>query len=147
MLKGGFPIRKWCSNSQEVLEGIPEVDRETLVPIKDTSANGVIKTLGILWDPKKDLFLFNKSSDQMDKEDKVTKRHILSQIARLFDPLGLVSPVIIEAKMMMQCLWTSSLDWDDQVEGDLLRRWTDFQRSLCQLNSFEIPRCVVVPDV
>ncbi|XP_065090813.1 uncharacterized protein LOC135711775 [Ochlerotatus camptorhynchus] len=48
MLKGGFPIRKWCSNSEDVLEGIPEGNRETLVPIQDSSANEVFKALGLL---------------------------------------------------------------------------------------------------
>ncbi|XP_065092430.1 uncharacterized protein LOC135713271 [Ochlerotatus camptorhynchus] len=48
MLKGGFPIRKWCSNSEDVLEGIPDGNRETLVPIQDSSGNEVIKALGLL---------------------------------------------------------------------------------------------------
>lgn len=146
MLKGGFPIRKWCSNSEEVLEGIPDADRETLVPIQESSANEVIKALGLLWDPKRDLFLFNRSPEATKLEDKTTKRNVLSQIARLFDPLGLVSPVIVEAKMIMQCLWAAKIGWDDPLEGELLQRWEEFQTSLAQLCDLEIPRCVVVPD-
>ncbi|XP_065081193.1 uncharacterized protein LOC135703798 [Ochlerotatus camptorhynchus] len=146
MLKGGFPIRKWCSNSEDVLEGIPEGNQETLVPIQDSSANEVIKALGLLWDPKKDLFLFFKSSEPTDNVDKPTKRRVLSQIAKLFDPLGLVSPVIVEAKMILQCLWATNLGWDEPMEGELLQRWTEFQTSLSHLNNFKTPRCVVVPD-
>ncbi|XP_065078260.1 uncharacterized protein LOC135701404 [Ochlerotatus camptorhynchus] len=144
MLNGGFLIRKWCFNSEDVLEGIPEGNRETLVPIQDSSANEVIKALGLLCDPKKDLFLFFKSSEP--NEDKPTKRRVLSQIAKLFDPLGLVSPVIVEAKMIMQCLWATNLGWDEPMEGELFQGWTELQTSLSHLNNVKIPRCVVVPD-
>ncbi|XP_062557264.1 uncharacterized protein LOC134222137 [Armigeres subalbatus] len=141
MLKGGFPIRKWCSNSGAVLEGVPDEDRESLVTIQDLSANEVIKTLGLLWDPKKDLFLFNKSFEPTDDKDNVTKRRVLSQIAKIFDPLGLVSPVIVE--IIMQKVWATQIDWDDTVEGDLLKHWMEFKAALSQLNNFKIPRCVV----
>ncbi|XP_055590539.1 uncharacterized protein LOC129742636 [Uranotaenia lowii] len=146
MLKGGFPIRKWCSNSEDVLEGIPDADREILVPIQDSCANEVIKALGLLWDPKRDLFLFHKSPEQTKDDSQPTKRKVLSQTARLFDLSGLVSPVSVEAKMIMQSLWAANIGWDDPVKSDLLHRWEEFQKWLTQLGKLEVPRCVVAPE-
>ncbi|XP_065079562.1 uncharacterized protein LOC135702458 isoform X1 [Ochlerotatus camptorhynchus] len=146
MLKGGFPVKKWCSNSEEVLDGIPEEDRETLVSIQDSSANQVIKALGLLWDPKKDQFLFRVAVDPVEDSKQVTKRSVLSQIAKIFDPLGLLAPVIVEAKMIMQCLWACSVGWDDPLDGEILHRWEEFQTSLDELSNIEIPRCIVIPE-
>ncbi|XP_062533633.1 uncharacterized protein LOC134202631 [Armigeres subalbatus] len=56
--RGMFPIKKWCSNDEDVLEGVPEQDRETLVRIQDSSTNETIRALGILWNPRSDMFLF-----------------------------------------------------------------------------------------
>lgn len=146
MLKGQFPIRKWCSNNDNVLEGVPEEHREKLVPIEECSANETIKTLGLVWNPKSDQFLFLKKLECVPEDVNITKRYILSQIAKLFDPLGFISPVIVLAKVIMQKLWTSSLGWDDSVDGDLLIEWKVFHESLINLNDIQIPRCVVVDE-
>lgn len=102
--KGGFPVHKWCANDQRILEGVPESDRETLVQLNEISANEVIKTLGLLWSPAGDEFLFTINTDLSDTS-AVTKRIMFSKIAKLFDPLGLVSPVIVLAKHLMQKTW------------------------------------------
>ncbi|XP_055591270.1 uncharacterized protein LOC129743309 [Uranotaenia lowii] len=134
------------SSAKLRVEGIPDADRETLVPIQDSSVYEVFKALGLLWDPKGDLFLFHKSPEQTKDDFQPTNRKVLSQIAKLFDALGLVSPVIVEAKMIMQSLWAANIGWDDPVNGDLLHRWEEFQTWLTQLGKFDIPRCVVVSE-
>ncbi|XP_062538146.1 uncharacterized protein LOC134206445 [Armigeres subalbatus] len=144
--KGMFPIRKWCSNDDEVLEGVPYRDREQLVRIEEASTIDTIRSLGILWNPRSDQFLFWRNPDLVQLDEKVTKRSVLSHIAKLFDPLGLISPVIVLAKSIMQQLWANSLEWDEPIEGELLNKWLVFQRSLMQLNEIEIPRCVVARE-
>ncbi|XP_055623505.1 uncharacterized protein LOC129766930 [Toxorhynchites rutilus septentrionalis] len=93
---GGFHLRKWASNSEAVLEGVPEADLEVKIPIEE---NGSIKALGMQWQPCSDEFHF---SYQQTEILQPTKRIILSQIASLFDPLGLLSPIIVKAKLVMQ---------------------------------------------
>ncbi|XP_058839198.1 uncharacterized protein LOC131694734 [Topomyia yanbarensis] len=146
MAKGKFPIRKWCSNDDEVLEGIPERDREKLRRIEDSRANETIRALSILWNSRSDQFLFWRSPESIQLEQKVTKRNVLSQIAKLFDPLGLISPVIVLAKSIMQQLWDDGLGWDETLESKTLSRWMNFHQSLVGLNEIQIPRCVVVPE-
>ncbi|XP_065086542.1 uncharacterized protein LOC135708380 [Ochlerotatus camptorhynchus] len=74
--KGGFPVHKWCSNDQRILEGVPESERETLVQLNEISANEVIKTLGLLWCPNSDEFLFAINPD-LSEMSPVTKRRPL----------------------------------------------------------------------
>ena len=69
-----------------------------------------------------------------------TKRAVLSDIARLFDPLGWVSPVLIPAKILLQDLWIAGLDWDDELPDELRERYVRFRESLKDIESIRIPR-------
>jgi len=59
-----------------------------------------VKTLGVIWDAKEDIFTFK--SKQIESQFKLTKRSVLKKIATLFDPLGFLSPFTIRAKVLMQ---------------------------------------------
>ncbi|XP_058828458.1 uncharacterized protein LOC131688285 [Topomyia yanbarensis] len=136
---GGFHLRKWASNCTAALEGVPEADLEIRIPV-ELNGNETIKTLGIHWQPCSDEFLF---SYQPHKILQPTKRIILSQIASLFDPLGLLAPIIIKAKLVMQRLWELKVDWDETPPGELINDWLVLAQNLSVLNSFQIPRRVI----
>lgn len=136
---GGFHLRKWASNSTEVLQGVPEEDLEMKVPIELNEPN-TIKTLGIHWQPCSDKFLFSVLPPKILQP---TKRSILSSIASLFDPLGLLAPIIIQAKLLMQRLWELKVDWDTVPPGELINIWHNFAQDLALLNSFQVPRRVI----
>ncbi|XP_065093422.1 uncharacterized protein LOC135714080 [Ochlerotatus camptorhynchus] len=140
---GGFPIHKWSSNSPEILRNIPEEEKEKPFELENISGCEVIKTLGILWDPVTDEFLFAVPEAEKIEMEKITKRYVLSQIARLYDALGLVSPIVVLAKLIMQDLWASELGWDEQLKEEQLRAWQMFACSLPDLSSMRIPRGVV----
>ncbi|XP_028410511.1 uncharacterized protein LOC114533212 [Dendronephthya gigantea] len=90
----GFPLRKWASNSEDILTDIPEED--TLSSLEITSQEGSpSKTLGVLWDAKKDVFVFHVKPP--DKNEIHTKRNVLSTIASLYDPLQFLSSFILRA--------------------------------------------------
>ncbi|XP_053699038.1 uncharacterized protein LOC128746009 [Sabethes cyaneus] len=136
---GGFYLRKWTSNSIEALEGVPEADLEMKVPI-ELNESSTVKTLGINWQPCSDEFMF---SIQLPQILQPTKRNILSSIASLFDPLGLLAPIIVQAKVIMQQLWELKVDWDTTPPGELIHSWQVFAQNLVLLNSFQIPRRVI----
>jgi hypothetical protein len=73
---------------------------------------------------------------------KVTKRSILSISSQIFDPLGLLSPVTVKAKMLMQELWSLKLGWDESVPTVLHSTWTEWRQELHLINQFEIPRYI-----
>ena len=54
---------------------------------------------------------------------------MLSEIAKLFDPLGWLGPVVIRAKALMQDLWLSGIGWDDSLPLNLSERWEKFCRN------------------
>ena len=69
--------------------------------------------------------------------DKVTKRGVLSKSSKLFDPLGLVTPILVSLKIFIQDLW---IDWDHHVNEDLHATWTFIRKGLGSLESIKIPR-------
>lgn len=101
----GFPLRKWASNSPKVLEQVAKSEREINLPLNFDSPDA-IKTLGIQWHPAKDTFKFKINLPEISMH---TKRSVLADIARLFDPLGWISPCIIRAKLILQQLWLREL--------------------------------------
>ncbi|XP_049874497.1 uncharacterized protein LOC126372693 [Pectinophora gossypiella] len=104
---GCFEMVKWSSNARDVLSTVPESHRLT-DPV-DLDKDESLKILGMQWFPASDLFKFT-----ITPSDRVcTKRNMLSTIARLWDILGLVGPVIVTAKILIKELCSLKLDWDD----------------------------------
>ncbi|XP_055589816.1 uncharacterized protein LOC129741997 [Uranotaenia lowii] len=136
----GFPLRKWASNDNSVLEGIPEKDLEPLIQVGDQE---VIKTLGVGWNPMNDVFQFINVKNSNEVIRSLTKRQMVSKILRLYDPIGLIQPVIITAKILMQDLWTHNISWDDEVPDRSLQQWRIFEASLTELKSIEIQRMTI----
>lgn len=77
-----------------------------------------------------------------DGTKTTTKQFVLSTIAKIYDPLGLVSPIIVKAKLFMKKLWLLKLDWEDTLPSEMHTEWNDFITKLSQLSSIEIPRWI-----
>ncbi|XP_039311334.1 uncharacterized protein LOC113006065 [Solenopsis invicta] len=136
LLKGGFHLRKWTSNYDELLSEIPVSDRleDNSVEFDEDSS---FKVLGISWSPILDRFHFRI---QILEFPVISKRSVLSAISRFFDPLGWIAPVVITAKIFMQELWLRKVDWDSPLSSDLEERWTEYSHSLTDLKEISIPR-------
>lgn len=110
-----------------------------------------MKTLGLTWFPSTDTLGFQFTIPSLDVDEILTKRTILSVIATLFDPLGLLGAVITTAKIFMQQLWTirdengKSLDWDQSLPSTVGEAWRKFHELLPLLNQPRIERCVIIP--
>ncbi|GFY55467.1 uncharacterized protein TNIN_357491 [Trichonephila inaurata madagascariensis] len=70
-------------------------------------------------------------------------RDVLSQIARIFDPLGLLGPVISKAKFFIQQLWLLKLEWHEKLPVPVAAEWASFVQSLPVLEKLKIPRFVL----
>ncbi|XP_018362808.1 PREDICTED: uncharacterized protein LOC108760980 [Trachymyrmex cornetzi] len=134
LLRGGFQLRKWASNSLDLLRNLAasQTDMRNHLLQDET-----LKVLGISWLPHDDAFRF-----LVDTSSPVTptKRSILSVIARLYDPLGWAAPVVIVAKILLQELWLVKCDWDTPLPDELGHRWVAYYDNLDNLNSIWIPR-------
>ena len=98
----GFPLRKWSANSSELLSHIPK-DWLVVNPSDSQNLFKEQKLLGIRCNSESDSLSFNVEA--LNDQGHVTKRKVLSVIASLYDPLGLLSPVIVEGKIFMEILW------------------------------------------
>ncbi|GFT73160.1 integrase_H2C2 domain-containing protein [Trichonephila clavipes] len=105
-----------------------------------------IKVLGVYWNPKHDCFSFRV---KIDLHELNTKRDVLSTIARIYDPLGLLGLVVAKAKIFLQKLWMLKIDWTDLLPDTINREWRQFVESLQVVNDININRCIVVeqPEV
>lgn len=136
MNRGGFHLRKWAANDDALLTDIPSEEHETAVghALLDDDA---IKVLGITWFPREDVFRHRVTLTDTTAK---TKRAVLSFIAKLYDPLGWVAPVIITAKILIQELWLHKIGWDEEVEEEILRRWRAYCDGLSELERVRVPR-------
>lgn len=104
-------IRTFLSNSKAVHEAIPPEDRQE--KFAGTTRSGqIIKVLGVPWDSSQDtLFLtINETQKHFD-----TKRKLLSFLSAIYDPLGLMQPILLPLKLLLQELWKAGYEWDDQI--------------------------------
>ncbi|XP_078043950.1 uncharacterized protein LOC144473703 [Augochlora pura] len=116
---GGFHLRKWAGNSTDLLCQIS----------KSAHSHAV------------DLTFFD-DSELKSSDNPMTKRELFSEIAKLYDPLGWLSPVVIRAKILMQSQWLEKIQWDEPVSANALMTWNSFCKDWGKLNELKIPRWI-----
>ncbi|XP_038058753.1 uncharacterized protein LOC119730035 [Patiria miniata] len=140
LVLGGFKLRKWISNSREVLQTIPPSERTKTVLSLDLDREllPTERALGVLWDVESDVFTF----DVHVSSKPMTRRGLLSIVSSVYDPLGFASPFILTAKMLFQELCRRKIGWDDSIPDEIARQWERWLADLPQLKSLSIPRCI-----
>ena len=151
LMAGGFPLRKWAANDHRLLNHLP---KEWLAeePINDSLVPESHTLLGLIWNPASDNFGF--ASDFPDIAPPLTKRKVLSLLAKLYDPLGILSPLTIRSKVFFQSLWSfeihesfndssspkRKLGWDDSLPENLTQIWNSIYSDLKEVRSLSVPR-------
>ncbi|XP_076223029.1 uncharacterized protein LOC143174456 [Nomia melanderi] len=137
--QAGMHLRKWATNCPDVITtpGSNNNSQETIIE-RDP------KTLGLSWSPRTDELNF---MIQLDNNRRTTARTILSEIARLFDPLGLLGPFIVIAKLILQRLWQIQAGWDESVSQDLSTQWLEYGEDIQQIQTLKIPRCTIATNL
>lgn len=131
----GMQLSKWASNELAMLESLPTESIEKPIELGGVD---IIKTLGLFWSPKTDAFQYSIKMD--DVKGKITKRQLLSEASKLFDPMGWVAPCIIIPKILFQSLWSLTLGWDDALPKNVLEKWLEFRQELPHLEKLHIRR-------
>lgn len=138
---GHFILRKWVSNDAQVISDISPSNISNSV--LNLGKNESCKTLGIQWVPVSDNLKYNIKQSNLVTNKPVTKRNILSIIAQIYDPLNLLSPVIITFKLIIQRLWSLKIPWDSLIPSDLEKLFIKCLKGLPCLNDLFIPRTVI----
>ncbi|XP_069115378.1 uncharacterized protein [Argopecten irradians] len=132
MLNGGFNLRSWASNC----DSLNELAKSKDVLDKDKQ----VKVLGLRWDSNKDTITYVQKPISDVDETLLTKREILSQSSKIFDPLGIISPVTVRGKILMQEIWRRKFDWDEILPEDIRCQWMELSYDLRKVSTTEIPR-------
>ena len=124
-------LRDWMSNSKEVLDKIP---------LYDQAANRrKMKILGLLWSVEEGNMAVTY---HMNNNPILSKRTFLRQIASIYDPLGLFSPVTLSGKLFLQTLWNKKMSWDNHLSVQDKTQWNDISQDLKALSGCCFPRYI-----
>ncbi|XP_047992845.1 uncharacterized protein LOC125231433 [Leguminivora glycinivorella] len=133
----GMNIRDWMSNDKEFMDKIPKQER--------AKPESEMKILGLVWNLKNDTLRLNLNNDTFESEtvDRgITKKGVLRMLARLYDPCGFVSPLVLPGKLLFQEICTRKFKWDETLPEDLLTSWRNIIKDLKAVNEVELPRHV-----
>jgi len=107
---GGFKVKGWLSNKAKKSSTDQEERKEAAI------LHGVSeeKVLGVAWNNHTEVFTFKVKPELLlfQEPTLLSKRKILSQVARIYDPIGFASAFLIKAKIGLQELWEKGIDWD-----------------------------------
>ena len=133
--------RKITSNSKAVMESVPESERGKSRNITGLAIGNqfVAKTLGAIWLADDDVFTFHMENPEIKDW---TKRRLCSTHAQLFDPLGLIAPFTITARILLQQCWREGVNWDEDVPTEVLSKWQNWVESLPDLQNLRFDRCL-----
>ena len=99
-----------------------------------------------MWDSNKDTLTINfeemLSLQELLEIPFLTKRVLLSSVAKVFDPMGLISPSIILMKILFQNLCKNGVDWDDPVDSGTQKAWDLWLKDLTEAKTFSVNRCI-----
>lgn len=136
---GKMTLRKWASNDVSVLKNVPIENRANNMNF-EINKNESIKTLGVYWTPKTDDLHFTIDMSKLSQSDRITKRKLLSDASKIFDPCGILSAITVKAKIMMQEIWKKGTDWDSLVHEEIQSEWNQYKKELPLIESIKLPR-------
>lgn len=134
---GGFNLTKFVVNDSQLLTEIAVADRAKEVSISPC----VSKALGIHWDVTGDYFYYVNQS--VVDTSRVTRRSVLKQVASMYDPLGVILPVIIQGRIIFQESTRLRLHWDSPLPESLTSKWLSWLQNLQNLSEIHVDRCLV----
>ena len=98
---GRFRLTKWLLDSKDILQTLSPAERSPKLVKLDLKDIPTERALGIIWDPQEDILQIKT----INKDSMLTKRGLLSFIRSIYDPIGIISPLILEPKLIIQELW------------------------------------------
>ncbi|XP_058445267.1 uncharacterized protein LOC131426502 [Malaya genurostris] len=141
--EAGFEIRNWLSNSKQVLREVEAIPGEKSLNLSNEM--GTEKVLGMWWCTNTDTFTFKVSpriSTELLQGNVIpSKRQVLSILMMIYDPLGLLAHFLMFLKILLQEIWRSGINWDDQIKSEQHKKWMTWLRVLPQVKNVSVPRC------
>ena len=153
LAEGGFNLRKFVSNSTLLSQRIQQKELERLNRDSDSVHSNDLnsgrqdseqKVLGIRWNFVQDELIFDLNQLAiLVKKIEPTKRQIVAITTKFYDPLGFISPIVIQFKVLFQAMCVNKIGWDDPLTGELLSQWRSLVSNFHGVVT-SIPRCYFV---
>ena len=121
MSQANFNLRTWASNSAQ-LQSLAKQDGSA-------ETSDTVKILGLHWNTSSDTLSLTPRTITNDAPF-ITKRDVLRDSSSIFDPLGLITPVTIQAKIFLQELWGKHLQWDEPLHDELKNKWNILSQNI-----------------
>ena len=131
--KAGMTLSKWTSSNKYLMERFSDNS--------DFVSEKAVKILGMHWNMLHDSFSFDGYSIDSPLELIITKRAVLSCMARVFDPLGLISPFTMLVKILFQDIWRLGTGWDVTLPDELLLRFQKWLKGITAFQLWSVNRC------
>ena len=137
--EGNFVLHKWHSNDPDLEAATtPTLDQEQSYAKEQLGAKqGETKLLGLPWIKREDTIAVKVSQPKAER----MKREPLGVVARIYDPLGLVSPITLGGKLLYREVCNIQKSWDKQIPQPPLSRWLSWEKSLPDHTA--VPRSLV----
>ena len=144
--EGGFNLRKWHTNSAILQRKISQRTSASCADVECFESLNSVKVLGMDWNKNTDCLSCDlKDIPSYLQKIPPTKRSVLRFSARIFDPLGILSPFTIRQKLIFQSFCINKKGWDDQLEGNFLKQWSNLINEITALTHVQVPRCYHSP--
>lgn len=132
MSEANFNLRSWTSNSHHL---------QTIAQKENVAEeNQVVNLLVLHWNTTKDQLTFIPKIINPSNNSIVTKRKVLQDSSKLFDLLGILSPISIRAKLLMQELWQKNIGWDQPLEQSVRDKWNNIAEDIQKAVKITIPQ-------
>ena len=132
----GFRLTKWISNSCEILNSLPKTEMSPILVSLNLPTPTAERALGMIWNINQDKLTFKP----VTKYYPTTKRGILSFVSSVFDPLGVLTPSLLEPKLIIQELWKLKISWDEQILKELECRWILWKNEMINISHVNLDR-------
>ena len=133
MKEAHFNLRSWSSNSPMLIE---QAVRDGIADTRE-----IVNILGLKWNTFSDTLSLTPQKPYQPSDQPITKRCVLQISSKTYDPLGLLSPVTIRAKLLIQELWQQQLEWDEPLSQDLRTKWHSIAEDFQEASKITLPRC------
>ena len=118
----GFNLTKWTSSSRSVISELTPFGLASPTLDLDFDELPIERTLGMLWNSEVDAFMFRPPQVVINQEEPLTKREFLSYMSRVYGPPGFVAPIILQMKVLMQEIWGTKLDLNEELPTNYRNR-------------------------
>lgn len=154
-------MEKNCPRTSIVKEEAHTVSADETKPLSLLKGTSSTRVLGLAWNPKKDVILYEVTLNFSKKRRGVrtgpdlmatdlpealpeflTKRTVLEQVMKIYDRLGLVCSLTLIAEIYLREVWARKLDWDTPLPADLVAKWNRFFVTLFRFQQLQFPRCL-----